>query len=249
MYRPLSQSEYAIVSGVIYQERGLTGGLAESMFMAYKARAMALDEPEFVIFQESEVERKARLEKKQREKVVELKTGAELAPLEFLKKLDALGKHDKPSTEPINRYEWFYGDENKLNARFKRLRVKFFNSTKYRKLMLQRYIDYGFLTDLQIDDFELIGKVIGEFHRKYPGTRQGVISYYEILFGDASGFSYEMAMERESFFNDPAFRVGLLTKLDLPDDLLIDEVRTRLKHRALEAGTVTMEQVQAWESC
>ncbi len=249
MYRPLSQNEHVIVSRVIYQERGLSGGLAESMFMAYKAKAMALDEPEFVIFQESEVERKARLEEKQREKVVELTTGTELAPLEFLRKLDELGKHDKPHTEPINRYEWFYGDEGKLNSRFKRLRVKFFNSSKYRKFMLQRYIDYGFLTDIQIDDFDLIGKVIGEFHRKYPGTRQGVISYYEILFGDTSGFSYEMAMEREGFFSDPAFKVELLTKLDLPKDLPIDEVRTRLKHRALESGSVTIEQVQVWESC
>lgn len=249
MYRPLSQNEHVIVRRVIYQERGLSGGLAESMFMAYKAKAMALDEPEFDIFQESEVERKARLEEKQREKVVELTTGSELAPLEFLRKLDELGKHDKANTEPINRYEWFYGDEGKLNSRFKRLRVKFFNSSKYRKFMLQRYIDYGFLTDIQIDDFDLIGKVIGEFHRKYPGTRQGVISYYEILFGDTSGFSYEMAMERERFFNDPDFKMELLTKLDLPKDLPIDEVRTCLKHRALESGTVTIEKVQAWESC
>lgn len=248
MYRPLDNNEYSIVSRTIYEERGLTGGLAESMFMAYKARAMALDEPEFVIFQGSEVERKARLEEKKREKIVELKTGAELAPLEFLKKLDSLSKHDKPSTEPKNRYEWFFGDETKLDARFKRLRVKFFNSQKYRKHMLQQYLDYGILTEFQINDFPLIGQIIGDFHRKYPGTRQGLISYYETLFGDASGFSYKMAMERERFFNDPVFRVELLKKLNLPEDMPTDEVRTHLRSCALESGTVTVEQIEKWQS-
>lgn len=48
-YRPLSQNEYVIVSKTIYEERGLSGGLAESMFMAYTGRALALDEPFFKI--------------------------------------------------------------------------------------------------------------------------------------------------------------------------------------------------------
>ena len=246
-YRPLNPNEYAIVSKTIYDERGLAGGLAESMFMAYKARAMALDEPEFVIFQESEEERKIRLAEKQREKVVELQTGVELAPMEFLRKLEALSKHEKPSTEPKNRYEWFFGDENKLDSRFKRLRLKFFNSPRYRKHMLQRYIEDGVLNELQIDDFQLIGQLIGEFHQKYPGTRQGIISYYERLFGDASGFSYDMVMERNNFFNDPAFRVRLLRRLQLPEDLTIDKIRDHLKNDALESGTITAEQIQAWE--
>jgi hypothetical protein len=247
MYRELTPNEYAIVSKTVYDERGLDGGLAESMFMAYKARAMALDDPEFVIFQESEVERRARLEEKQREKVVELQTGIELAPMEFLRKLEALSKNDKPSAEPKNRYEWFFGDADKLDARLKRLRVKFFNSSKYRKHMLQRYIDDGILSESQVDDFQLVGQVIGEFHRKYPGTRQGIISYYERLFGDASGFCYAMAMEREQFYSDAAFRSKLLKKLHLPDDLTIDEIRSNLKDHALESGTVTIEQIRAWE--
>ncbi len=247
MYRPLSQNEYAIVSKTIYDERGLDGGLAESMFMAYKARAMALDEPEYVVFQESEAERKASLAEKQIEKVTELNTGAELAPIEFLRKLESLTKHDKPSAEPKNRYEWFFGDETKLDARFKRLRVKFFNSPKYRKMMLQKYIDYGFLTELQIDDFQLVGQVIGEFHRRYPGTRQGIISYYERLFGDSSGFSYDMVMEREKFFSDAEFRKELLKKLQLPEDMSIDTVREDLKRSAIENGTATLEQINEWE--
>lgn len=247
MYRPLSPNEYSIVSQVIYQERGLTGGLAESMFMAYKGRAMALDEPEFVIFEESEVERKARLAEKQQDKVVELNTRNELEPLEFLRKLEALGKHDKPNMEPKNRYEWFYGDESKLDARFKRLRVKFFNSPRYRKQMLQRYIEDGVLTELQMDDFQLIGQLIGEFHRKYPGTRQGMISQYEILFGDTSGFCYRMVKERDQFHSDPSCRAEFLRKRNLPEDLSIDEIREHLKNKALESGSVTIDQVQAWE--
>lgn len=246
MYRPLSPNEYSIVSQVIYQERGLTGGLAESMFMAYKGRALALDEPEFVIFEESEVERKARLAEKQRDKdkVVELNTGRELEPMEFLRKLEALGKHDKPSTEPKNSYEWFYGDESKLDARFKRLRVKFFNSPTYRKRMLQKYLDYGILQDAQLNDFPLIGEIVGEFHRKYPGTRQGIVSDYETFFGDGSGLCYEFAMRRKAFHSD---LTEYLKARNFPLDWGIEEVKQHLKEDALEGQLVTLEQIAQWE--
>jgi hypothetical protein len=247
MYRPLNQNEYAIVSKTIYDERGLDGGLADSMFMAYKARAMALDEPEYVIFQESEFERKARLTEKQKEKVTELKTSAELAPMDFLRKLEAITSSDEPPKEPENPYEWFYGDESLLDARFKRLRFKFFNSLTYRKIVLCHYTDRGILSDVQLKDTELIGKIIGEYHRKYPGTRQGIISYYERLFGDASGFCYDMAMEREKFFTDIGFRKELLKKLQLPEDMSIDAVREDLKKSAIESGVLTLEEINCWE--
>lgn len=247
MYRELTPNEYAIVSKTVYDERGLDGGLAESMFMAYKARAMALDEPEFVIFQESEVERRARLAEKQREKVVELRTGSELTLTELANKFENLRKHEKPSTEPKNSYEWFYGDESKLDSRFKRLRVMFFNSPRYRKHMLQRYIDDGVLTERQTDDLQLVGQLIGEFYKKYPGTRQGIISKYEIYFGDTSGFCYRMAKERDQFHNDPLCRAEFLRKRNLPITLSINEIREYLKKQALESGSVSIDQVQAWE--
>lgn len=248
MYRPLSNNEYAVVSKTIYEERGLSGGLAESMFMAYTGRALALDAPEFEIFQESEIERKTRLAEKQSEKVIELNTGAELRPMEFLNKLDALSKNDKPSIDPINCYEWFYGDESALDARHKRLRFKFFNSPKYRKQVLRSYLQDGILEESQLANTDLVGEIIGEFHRKYPGTRQGVISYYETLFGDPSGFSYRCAMEREAFHNDPAFRAELLKKLRLDELLSTHEVREALKKSALETGVVTTEQIVQWEA-
>ena len=84
MYRPLNPNEYTIVSHTVYQERGLSDGLADSLFMAYTARAMALDEAEFVIFQESEFERKARLAEKQQAKVVELQTESEVVVEDYL---------------------------------------------------------------------------------------------------------------------------------------------------------------------
>lgn len=246
-YRPLNPNEYAIVSKTIYEERALDGGFAESIFMAYKARAMALDEPEFVIFQESEVERRARLAEKQQENVIELRNGADLTLPEIAERFENLRKHEKQSTEPKNCFEWFYGDESKLDTRHKRLRVKFFNSPRYRKHMLQPYMEDGVLTELQMNDFQLIGQLIGEFHRKYPGTRQGMISYYEILFGDASGFCYRMAKERDQFHNDPSCRADFLRERNLPENLSIDEIREYLKNKALESGSATIEQIQAWE--
>lgn len=247
MYRPLSNNEYAVVSKTIYEERGLSGGLAESMFMAYTGRALALDAPEFEIFQESEIERKARLAEKQSEKVIELNAGTELKPMEFLNKLDALSKNDKPSKDPINCFEWFYGDENALDVRHKRLRFKFFNSPKYRKQVLRSYLQDGILEEFQLANTDLVGEIIGEFHRKYPGTRQGVISYYETLFGDPSGFSYRCAKEREAFHSDPVFRAELLKKLRLDEHLSTHEVREALKKSALETGVVTTEQIAQWE--
>jgi len=125
MYRPLNNNEHIVVSRVIYEERGLTGGLADSIFMAYKARAMALDEPEFTIFQESEVERKARLAEKQRETMAALNSDFDLSPMGFLHKLEALAKNDQPHKEPKNCVAWFYGDESLLDIRHKRLKVNF----------------------------------------------------------------------------------------------------------------------------
>jgi hypothetical protein len=246
-YRPLSQNEYVIVSKTIYEERGLSGGLAESMFMAYKGKALALDAPEFEIFQESEIERKARLAEKQSEKVIALNTATDLEPMDFLNKLDALSKNDKPSKDPINCFEWFYGDEAALDIRHKRLRVKFFNSPKYRQQVLRAYLEDGILEESQLADTALVGQIIGDFHRKYPGTRQGIISYYETLFGDPSGFSYRCAMEREAFHNDPVFRAEILKKLRLDEHLSTHEVREALKKSALETGVVTAEQIVQWE--
>lgn len=246
MYRPLSPNEYAIVSKVIYQERGLNGGLAESMFMAYTAKAMALDEPEFTIFQESEIERKARLAEKQREKVVDLNAGAELGPMEFLQKLESFSEHEKPNKDPKNCYEWFYGDEAALSIRHKRLRVKFFNSPKYRKQVLRSYLEDGVIQESQLGDTRLIGELIGEFHRKYPGTRQGIISSYEIYFGDPSGFSYRTAQERQAFHEDPEYRREFLKLRKLPEQWGIEEIKIYLKNDALRTGSVTTEQIEQW---
>lgn len=249
MYRPLNQNEHVIVSRTIYEERGLTGGLAESMFLAYKARAMALDTAEFDVFKESENERKERAIATQRERqnVTTLQTGNELSPTEFLKKLDDISKDDKPSAEPKNCYEWFYGDETLLDNQHKRLRVKFFNSDRYRKQVLRRYLEDGILLETQLGDTESIGVILGEFHRKYPGTRQGIISYYEKFFGDASGFSYDMVLEREAFFNDPAYRAEFLTVRNLPKEWDIEAIKVYLKQSALETEALTVEQIERWD--
>jgi hypothetical protein len=247
MYRPLSPNEYAVVSQVIYQERGLDGGLAESMFMAYKARAMALDEPEFAIFQESEVERKARLAEKQQDKVVDLPAKAEMEPMEFLKKLESFSKTDEPNKDPKNCYEWFYGNEAALSVRHKRLRVKFFNSPKYRKQVLRSYFENGVIQESQLGDTRLIGELIGEFHRKYPGTRQGIISNYEIYFGDPSGFSYRTALERKAFHEDPKYRREFLKLRKLPEHWGVEEIKIYFESDALGAGILTKEQLEQWD--
>lgn len=247
MYRPLNNNEYIVVSRVIYEERGLTGGLAESMFMAYKARAMALDEAEFTIFQESEIERKFRLAEKQRETLVTSNADLDIAPMDFLQRLESFTRNEQPQREPKNCFVWFYGDESLLDIRHKRLKVKFFNSPKYRKQVLRRYLDDGIIRESQLSDTNLIGELIGQFHHKYPGTRQGIISYFEILFGDPSGFCYSTAMEREAFYRDPEFRAELLSRLHLRIDLPLDEIREHLKKSALETGAATIEQIAQWE--
>ena len=208
---------------------------------------MALDEPEFAIFQESEVERKARLAEKQRETKVALNSEVDIAPMDFLHKLETFTKNEQPHKEPKNCFAWFYGDVSFLDIRHKRLKVKFFNSPKYRKQVLRRYLDDGIIQESQLGDTDLIGELIGQFHHKYPGTRQGIISYFEILFGDPSGFCYSTAMEREAFFRDAVFRENLLRKLKLSHSLENAEVREELKRAALESGVVTVEQISQWE--
>lgn len=244
-YRPLNHNEHVIVSRTIYEERGLAGGLAESMFMAYKARAMALDAAEFEIFQESEIERKARVAVEQSKN--NFNASAELGPMEFLRKLDDLSKNDKSRTGPKNCHEWFYGDESLLDTQHKRLRVKFYNSDRYRKQVLRSYLEGGIIQEEQLGNTETLGMLIGEFHRQYPGTRQGIISSYEIFFGDASEFSYDMVMKREAFHADHTVREQFLKLRGLPEDWSIGEIKIYLKEDALKTGSATLEQINQWD--
>jgi hypothetical protein len=248
MYRALSNNEYVIVSKTIYEERGLSGGLAESMFMAYTGRALALDEPEFDIFLESEKERKATPTEKQPGKVAELKFDSDLEPTEYLHKLESLTRVDPSSATPANCYVWFYGDEIGLDIRHKRLRVKFFNSLKYRKQVLNRYLDDGILVESQLTDTNLIGELLKCFHQLYPGTRQGIISSYETYFGDPSGFSYEMAVKRKAFHSDTQARRQFLKARNLPEGWGVNEIKEHLKEDALRSGLTTIEQIKLWDA-
>ncbi|GGY79465.1 hypothetical protein GCM10011613_25400 [Cellvibrio zantedeschiae] len=244
MYRPLSNNEYVIVSKTIYEERGLSGGLAESMFMAYKAKAMALDEAEFEVFKESEIERKAHKEKLPKD---QFESDHDLKPMEFLQKLESLVESNTSHGQPKNKYEWFYGDESLLDIRQKRLRVKFYNSERYRKQILQRYFEDGVLQERHINDLAAIGNLIGEFHRMYPGTRQGVICHYEMFFGDSSGFSYETALQRKKFHEDDSFRHEYLSQRNLPIDWQVSDIKMHLKLDAIRSGALSIEQIEAWE--
>jgi hypothetical protein len=170
-----------------------------------------------------------------------------LAPMEFLRKLEALSVPDqKKARAHTNTYEWFFGDESLLDAQHKRLRVLFFNSARYRKQVLRRYLEDGIIED--VGDVAVIKHTLQEFYQKYPGTRQGIISSYEIFFGDPSGFGYSTAKQRDAFHRDPIFRAELIKSLNLLEGISISEIRESLRSSALETGAVTTEQIALWEA-
>ncbi len=239
MYRPLSHNEHVIVSRTLMQERGFDEGAAASFFMIYKGMAMRDDIPEFEAYQTSE---KSRLETKPFDQTPFIGlTGQAL-----FDKLDELATQNSETTKkPLTISEWFFGDESRLDTKERRLRVLFYNSARYRRQVLNDYIEWGFVTDT--NDIDHIESAVNAFHAKYPGTRQGVISRYEIFFGDPSGFSYSTAMEREAFLTRQEVRDDYLRTHGLPADWNLEQIKEYLRERALASGSATEADVAAWE--
>lgn len=225
MYRPLSNNELIAVSKRIYEDRGLSGGLAESMFMAYTAKALHEDTAEYDVFVESEKERLGALSKN-----VAANFSVKEEPLEFLIELNNVCSSDGQHVhEPKNPYELYFGDESVLNPKYKRLRVLFHNSSRYRKQVLTYFTNLGVVAN--INDLNHVEQSLKDFTTKFPGTRQGVISDYEKFFGDATGFSYELAMERELFLSKKDVLLEYLKRNNLPVNWGIENIKIYLKEQ------------------
>jgi hypothetical protein len=239
-YRPLNHNEQVIVNRVLLDERGLSEGAAASFFMIYKGMALREDIAEFEFFLESEKIRRAATP-------IDTSMFEGLEGASFLNRLDDAfaSENSQPSSEPKNFTAWFFGDESLLDAKHKRLRMLFFNSQRYRDQVLRFYVELGVVND--VNDIDDIREKITAFEHKYPGTRQGVISYYEIFFGDPSGFHYTSVQERERFFNDKAYRDTFLQERQLSTELTIDEIKNYLRQKGLETGSLTESDLQKWK--
>lgn len=143
-YRPLNHNEYAIVQRTLYDVRGLNEGFAESLFMAYKAKALHDDVPE--------------------------------------------------------------------------------------------------------NDISHIRNQLESFAKKYPGLRQGVISNYELYFGDPSQFSYEQVKRRKTFLTNQEARNLFLTFYNLPINWSITDIKDFLRKVGIESGSLSPAQVEQWNN-
>lgn len=239
MYRSLSSNERIVICRVLSQERGLTEDTANSLLMAYDARAMHVDLPAFQIFQESELERKA--------------ANAQKKPsygnwVDFVKNEIEQSATEKANVHrPANTYERFWGDESLFDATNKRLRVMFFNSARYRLQVLYSYVESGLLLEEDFDNLDTVRQKLHDHYKKYPGTRQGFISDYEIYFGDSSEFSYRLATMRNEFFSNVSARNDYLAHRGLPLDIGMTEIKEHMKKSALSSGMITQDQVARWE--
>lgn len=240
-YRPLNHNEYAIVQRTLYDVRGLNEGFAESLFMAYKAKALHDDVPEFDIFTSSEHERLA-------SKGIDTEKFKGLVGTDFFIALDnAIADSDGKSEKiPKNTFTWLFGDESPLDAKHKRLRVLFFNSARYRKQALRYYVEENIIQDT--DDISHIRNQLESFAKKYPGLRQGVISNYELYFGDPSQFSYEQVKRRKTFLTDQEARNLFLTFYNLPVNWSITDIKDYLRKVGLESGSLSPDQVEQWNN-
>lgn len=62
--------------------------------------------------------------------------------------------------EPPSLHAWFFGDETALSNDHRQLRIKFFNAKRYRKNVLELYINKELLTEDQLDDFAAIEQAL-----------------------------------------------------------------------------------------
>lgn len=216
-YRPLNHNERIIVKRTLYEERGLNEAIASSLFMAYEGVAKAKDIPEFDVYQESERERLAT-------PPLPINSNEDKDEPVLLAELDQLFSNNKEKPLPLS--VWLFGDESLVGQRHRQLRLKFHNSRRYRELLLSTFEGKHLITD--IDDLEHIQGVLEKFDRQYPSTRQGLISLYEIYFGDPSGFCYSLARQREDFLNKPETRQRFLKDRNLPEDFSLEDIKVYL---------------------
>ncbi len=229
-YRPLTHNEYMIVKRTLYDVRGLNEGFAESLFMAYKAKALHDDVPEFDIFTISERER---LESKG----IDASKLKDLEGKDFFDALnDAVSEREHSEKIPDNTFTWLFGDESLLDSKHKRLRVLFFNSARYRQQVLHYYTEENIITDS--NDMEHIRNQLEKFAKTYSGKRQGVISNYELYFGDASQFSYEQVKRRTEFLTSNEARHTFLKYYNLPMHWSLPEIKDYLHSAAIESNSI-----------
>lgn len=235
-YRPLSHNERILVK-LSYQETSSTPDeICEHLIYVLEKVAEFKDLPAFEVHLEKERSKK--------QHPSEPLPNIDPDDPDYLKKLaDAFEPYQIKN--PINNSDWLFGDPSELSPELLRLRTLFFNSKRYRRSQLDFYIQEGFLTEA--DDFETIERVLKEFDRKYPGTRNGLISSYEIYFGDPSQFSYQLAKKRIAFFNDPDVRQKLIVNSGLPPDSNLDQIKSYLLEKALSSGRLKQSDVDAWE--
>jgi hypothetical protein len=235
-YRPLSHNERILVK-LSYQETSSTPDeICEHLIYVLEKVAEFKDLPAFEVHLEKE--------KRKKQNPPEPFPAIDTDDPDYLKKLaDAFAPYQIKN--PINNSDWLFGDPSKLSHELLRLTTLFFNSKRYRRSQLDFYIQEGFLTES--DDFETIERVLKEFDRKHPGTRNGLISSYEIYFGDPSQFSYQLAKSRMAFLHNPDVRKQFLLNSTLPLDSDLDQIKSYLLEKALSSGHLKQSDVDAWE--
>lgn len=69
--------------------------------------------------------------------------------------------------EPLNLVDWFWGDIKELDAKHRRLRIKFHNCVHYRAQVLDFYIVIKFINKEDIGNLEILHRELVKIH----GTR------------------------------------------------------------------------------
>ncbi|MBK8187454.1 MAG: hypothetical protein IPK77_09580 [Cellvibrio sp.] len=185
-------------------------------------------------------------EKKKKENPVEPIPKLDRNDPHYLKKLGEFLSQNS-SSESDSTVDRLFGDASDLTPESMRLRTLFFNSRNYRKTRLKLYLTEGFLTDKDLDNFELIESVLRDFRKKYPGTRMGIISLYEVYFGDPSQFAYHNVKNRKAFFADPKERQRILAFYQLPIDWDLKQIKAYFRKTGLESGSLAQSDLDAWE--
>ena len=239
-YRPFSHNEKILVKRKMQSTRGTSGSVADHMIEIYERAAALEDASAFDVFLRCEKEYQKEQSENQPLDFSDLKH----EDPNFLKKLaEKLEPHQVPKSR--STADWLFGDTKLLDADSRRLRTLFFNSKRYRKIVLDFYIHEGFLSES--DDFDTIEQVLRDFETQYPATRMGLISLYEIYFGDPSPFSYSLAKKRRALFNDPDEKRRILEFYHLPLNWEIEDLKSYLLTTALESGSLKQSDLDAWE--
>lgn len=228
MFRVLSRNEQVLVN---QHFEGTKEDLMNAFMVGYEFEARLNDEPIYDVF----VRRRAAAAAMPKPPILPADATLE----QYVSSMDDFiascrerdSKKEDKAEVSISCYELYFGDETVLSPKQRKIRMKFLNSSRYRRVRFQWKIDEGDIKD--IDDLAEIAAYLKHYEAEYCGNGENDTGWKvrddeAVYFGDRAVLSGMDKLSRDEFFKKPKIRAMVLSRYDLTDNTTDEQFREYL---------------------